>query len=459
MSAKISPLPFDVSGWLKERRVSEVECMVTDMAGIPRGKILPTQKFLSIYGEDSLRVPESVFGQSVMGDVVDSTEISDTEPDVILRPDPRTLRMVPWYDEPTAQVLCDPVRGDGSPVNLSPRCILKNVVGLYAERGWKPVVAPELEFFLTKQNPDADYPLEPPVGRSGRAESGRQSYGIDMVNEFDPLFEDMYDFCEAQKIDVDTLTHESGVAQVEINFNHGDAVALADQVFLFKRTVRQAALKHGVYATFMAKPYEHEPGSAMHIHQNVVDRKTGKNLFAPEPGQKPLEGSDLFLSHVAGLQKHLPGAMVLFAPYVNSYRRVLKYFSAPINTHWGYENRTVGLRVPASAPESPRVENRVPGADANPYLAFAASLASGYLGMTQQSRPTPPISTSAYESKSYGLPRHLLAAMELLQADEDLQEILGASFVRLLLDVKSEEHDEFQRVISPWEREHLLLNV
>jgi glutamine synthetase len=178
------------------------------------------------------------------------------------------------------------------------------------------VVAPELEFYLCKKNLDPDYPLEPPIGRSGRAETGRQSYGIDAVNEFDPIFEDMYDWCDAQGLDVDTLIHESGAAQVEINFVHGDPLDLADQAFLFKRTLRQAALRHDIYATFMAKPHQYEPGSAMHIHQSVIDAKTGANLFSTPEG----EDTKLFLGHIAGLQKHLHDAMALLGPNVNSYR-------------------------------------------------------------------------------------------------------------------------------------------
>ncbi len=430
--------------------------MIPDIAGIPRGKILPTQKFLRTIGERALRLPESVYGQLVTGDMADSPVISETEPDVALLPDFSTLRIVPWYEEPTAQVICDAVYTNGTPVTLASRHVLRRVLNFYEAKGWRPIVAPELEFFLAKTNPDPDYPLEPPVGRSGRAEAGRQSYGIDVVNEFDPLFEDMYDFCDAQGIDIDTLTHESGIAQVEINFNHDEALTLADQVFLFKRTVRQAALKHGVYATFMAKPYEHEPGSAMHIHQNVLDAASGRNLFADMDTNAD---TPMFRAHIGGMQRYMPAAMALFAPYVNSYRRVLKYFSAPINTHWGYENRTVGLRVPDSGPGARRVENRVPGADANPYLAIAASLACGYLGIEQNMMPTEPVKGSAYELESYALPRHLLHAMDLLRECEPLQDILGRDFSTLFLDVKGEEHDAYQQVISPWEREHLLLNV
>lgn len=445
----------DVPGWLRRNRVSEVECLVADMSGVARGKILPTEKFLASAADGGLRLPESIFIQTVTGDFVDSTVMDDTEPDLILQPDPATMRRVPWYDEPTGQVICDAFHRDGSESEIAPRAVLKRVLRLYADRGWKPIVAPELEFYLCKKNLDPDYPLEPPIGKSGRAETGRQSYGIDAVNEFDPVFEDMYDWCEAQGLDVDTLIHEGGAAQVEINFDHGDALWLADQVFMFKRTVRQAALKHGIYATFMAKPHQNEPGSAMHIHQSVVSTETGENLFSTPEG----EDTPLFMAHIAGLQKYLHDAMPLLGPNVNSYRRLVKDYAAPINTHWGRENRTVGLRVPASRPHSRRIENRIPGADANPYLALAASLVCGWLGMTEALEPTAPLEKNAYSVKSQRLPRHLLDSMYEMRRSSALREALGDTFVTVYLEVKAAEHEAYQQVISAWERQHLLLNV
>ncbi|MGD1869978.1 MAG: glutamine synthetase family protein [Neomegalonema sp.] len=441
--------------WLREHQVSEVECLVPDMAGIARGKILPRDKFLASVDEGTLRLPESIFMQTVTGDMIDSEVMDDTEPDIILQPDISTIRLVPWYEEPVALVICDARRRDGEPVGVSPREVLRQVIALYHEKGWRPVVAPELEFYLAEPNIDPDYPLKPPTGRSGSPETGRQSYGIDAVNEFDPLFEEMYDFCEAQGIDVDTLIHESGVAQVEINFIHGDPLSLADQAFLYKRTVRQVALRHNVYATFMAKPYEGEPGSAMHIHHSVVDEDTGQNLFADDAG----ENTPLFLSFIAGLQKYQPEAMALIGPNVNSYRRFVRDLAAPVNTHWGVENRTVGLRVPDTKPSARRVENRVPGADANPYIAFAASLACGYLGMVEQLEPTKPTVGVAYQVRGHALPRHILDAIYNLRRCTAIQKVLGQDFVRLFMEVKTAEYEAYQQVISAWEREHLLLNV
>jgi glutamine synthetase len=445
----------ELKEWLKERRITEVELLVPDMAGIARGKILPTNKFLSGLENDTLRLPESIFGQMVTGADADTESLSYQAPDMILEPDADTICVVPWYREPTAQVICDCVDRKGNASKVAPRQILKNLLALYEDRGWRPIVAPEVEFFLAQRNIDPDYPLQPPAGKSGRPQTGRQAYAIDAVNEFDPMFEDVYDYCEAQEIGIDSLIHEEGVAQCEINFNHGNPLELADQTFLFKRTVRQAALRHDIYATFMAKPYEQEPGSAMHIHQSVVDWKTGRNLFASKGGKD----TRLFLAYIAGQQKYLPAVMPMIAPYVNSYRRLVRYLSAPVNTHWGHENRTVGLRVPESEGKNRRIENRVPGADANPYLAIASTLACGYLGMTQNLMPTKPMEGNAYESMRFLLPRHLLDAIQRFRASSDIRELLGGAFIDLYSDVKASEHDAYQQVISPWERQHLLLNV
>jgi glutamine synthetase len=447
----------NIEEFLKEHRIEEVECLVPDMAGIARGKILPAERFIKGLKSNGLRIPESIFVQTVTGDYppeADGVVVSPATQDVYLVPDAATVCLVPWYTEPTAQVICDAFHFDGEPVGISARQVLQRVVKLYEDRSWSPVVAPELEFFLVDVNTDPDYPLEPPVGRSGRRETSRQAYGVDAVNEFDPLFEEVYDFCEVQGIDIDTLSHESGAAQMEMNFNHGAPQLLADQAFLFKRTVREAALRHKVYATFMAKPMQGEPGSSMHIHQSVIDTKTAKNLFSRKDGGD----TKLFHNHIAGLQKHLPAVMPLLAPNVNSYRRLTPHSDAPINTHWGYDNRTTGLRVPHSEPEARRVENRVAGADANPYLAMAASLACGYIGMTEKLEPRPPVADSAYRL-AHTLPRTLYDALGRFSGSKAVKSILGELFVEAVTMVKDRELLAYQQVISSWEREHLLLNV
>jgi len=443
----------EIQQFLRDHGISEVEAIIPDMAGIARGKVMPAEKFAE---DEGMRLPESIFLQTVTGDYpADTSEaMSPAEIDIVLKADPKTVRVVPWTAEPTAQVIHDCFYSDGRRVTMAPRHVLRHVLELYAQRGWEPVIAPELEFYLVEPNIYADYQLKPPVGRSGRSEPGRQSYSIAAVNEFDPLFDDVYAFCEAQDIEIDTLIHEDGPAQMEINLLHGDPLNLADQAFLFKRTAREAALRHKMYATFMAKPHAKEPGSAMHIHQSIVDKTTRKNIFSNADGTP----SALFFSHIAGLQRYLPAAMSLFAPNVNSYRRISRYQMAPINVQWGYDNRTAGLRVPVSNPENRRVENRLSGADANPYIAMAASLACGYLGMVEGLQPTEPITGSAHDMP-FALPRSLDEALVGLRECEPLVHLLGEPFVAAYTIVKQAEHEVFLQVISSWEREHLLLNV
>jgi len=446
-------MPNEIQQFFRDHGISEVEAIIPDMAGIARGKLMPAEKFAEDAG---MRLPESIFLQTVTGDYPADTSsaMSPAEIDIVLKADPKTVRVVPWAAEPTAQVIHDCYYSDGRRVTMAPRQVLQHVLELYAERGWEPVVAPELEFYLVEPNIDADYQLKPPIGRSGRAEPGRQSYSIAAVNEFDPLFDDVYAFCEAQDIEIDTLIHEDGPAQMEINLLHGDPQNLADQAFLFKRTAREAALRHKMYATFMAKPHAKEPGSAMHIHQSVVDRRTRANIFSNADGTP----SALFFSHIAGLQRYLPHAMSLFAPNVNSYRRIARASLAPINVQWGYDNRTAGLRVPVSDPEDRRVENRLGGADANPYIAIAASLACGYLGMVQNLQPSEPITGSAHDLP-WDLPRSLDDALKRLKDCQPLVSLLGQPFIAAYTIVKQAEYEVFLQVISSWEREHLLLNV
>ena len=443
----------DLMAWLEANSITEVECLVSDMAGIPRGKIVPVKKFKSAIKEQNLRLPEYIFGQMVTGVYIDSEILPDINSDVVLVPDYSGLRLVPWYREPTAQVIHDVVYHDGTTVDVAPRQVLKNVIKKFKDLGLKPTIAPELEFFLVRRESEANTPLTPPIGKSGRAEMAPQAYGIDAVNEFDPLFEDIYDYCDAQNLDVDTLSHEAGAAQMEINFNHGDVLDLADQTFLFKRTVRQAALDHDVHATFMAKPMQSQPGSAMHIHVSVQDEQTGKNIFSSDDG----EPSEKFYHAIGGMQKYLSAAMPLMAPYVNSYRRLLAGDDSPTNLAWGVDNRTVGLRVPRSNPNNRRIENRLPGADANPYLAIAATLASIYLGLVHETKARREHTKSAEDLTT--IPRNLDAALDKLEKETLLHEVLGEDFVRVFSEIKRAEGEAYLQVISPWEREYLLLNV
>ncbi len=444
----------EAAEWLRARGIEDIECITPDLAGVARGKMMPTSKFTS---NTSLALPSAIFRHTISGEYPEESgdfRYDSRDSDIKLLPDLSTLSVVPWETDPTAQVICDIVDTEGNAVGYPPRNVLKHIVSLYRERGWKPVVAPEIEFYLVAKNEDPDYPLRPPQGRSGRAILGGQGYSIAGINEFDELIDDIYHFSAAQGLEIDTLIHEEGPAQLEINLRHGDPIELADQVFMFKRTIREAALKHGIYATFMAKPMQGQPGSAMHIHQSVVNIKTGQNIFSNLDGSASKE----FFNFIGGMQKYVPHSLSMLAPYVNSYRRMTPHMSCPVNNAWGYDNRTTAFRVPISDSAARRVENRLPGSDANPYLALAASLSCGYLGIIEGLEPSAPTMASANDG-SVDLPRDLLEAVAMMEQDESFKSVIGREFVAMYAGVKRGEYETFMQVISAWEREYLLLNV
>jgi glutamine synthetase len=445
-------LPEAARAYLEGRRLDEVECIIGDLPGIARGKAVPAAKFAR---QPYFHLPESIFFQTITGDWPDeAAEDGFVERDMILRPDMDTATAAPWTADWTLQVIHDAYDRNGEPIPLAPRNVLKRVVELYHQQGWKPIIAPEMEFYLVARNLDPAKSIEPMMGRSGRPAAARQAYSMTAVDEFGPVIDDIYDFAEAQGFEIDGITQEGGAGQLEINLRHGDPVKLADEVFFFKRLIREAALRHDCFATFMAKPIADEPGSAMHIHHSIVDLETGHNIFAgPQGGD-----TDAFFHFIGGLQTHLPSVIALLAPYVNSYRRYVRDFAAPINLEWGRDNRTTGIRIPISGPDSRRVENRLAGMDANPYLAIAASLAAGYIGLVEEVRPSPQFRGDAYDSDE-GIARDLAAALDILEESKKMREILSEDFVRVYLAIKRSEHAEFLGVISPWEREHLLLNV
>jgi len=447
--------------WLIDNSITEVECLVPDLGGIARGKILPTKKFIQGLDNDSHRLPQSVFIQTISGGYATEDEelpidvYNPTDIDVILRPDFNTIRNVPWYEDPTAQVICDAVNLNGTNVINSSRSVLKKILKLFDDLGYEPIVSPEVEFYLVKPNPDSDYPLEVPIGQSGREETGKQAFGIDAVNEFDNLFEDVYNYCEQQNIEIDTINHESGSAQMEINFQHGNPLELADQVFLFKRTLRQAAIKHKLYATFMAKPIEHQPGSSLHLHQSLIRKKNKKNVFY----SKTSTISNILKNYIAGLQTYTPKLMPIHAPNINSYRRLFATWDAPRNTNWGLGNRSCGFRIPSNEEHSMRIENRISGSDTNPYLVFAANLAAGYLGIKNKLKPTTETKKSVFGKDKSTLPKNVEEAISLFENDEQINEVFNQKFIRTIAAIRRVENEAYLKVISSWEREYLLLNV
>ncbi|WP_299880045.1 glutamine synthetase family protein [uncultured Sulfitobacter sp.] len=452
MADWMTKLPEAAQTYLEGRRLDEVECIVSDLPGIARGKAVPASKFNR---QDFFHLPDSIFYQTITGGWGEAAGADGfIEKDMILKPDMDTATAAPWTGDWTLQVIHDAYDRDHNPVPFSPRNVLKRVVDLYRAKGWEPVVAPEMEFYLVARNLDPGHEIKPMIGRSGRPAAARQAYSMTAVDEFGPVIDDIYDFAEAQGFEIDGITQEGGAGQLEINLRHGDPVKLADEVFYFKRLIREAAMRHDCYATFMAKPIADEPGSAMHIHHSILDTTTGDNIFSTADGAE----TEAFYHFIAGLQNHMPQALAVIAPYVNSYRRYVKDHAAPINLEWGRDNRTTGIRVPLSSPKARRVENRLAGMDCNPYLGIAASLACGYLGLTEGKMPAEEFKGDAYDGDG-DIPQVLGSALTLFEEASALHDVLGADFARVYGIVKRAEYDEFLQVISPWEREHLLLNV
>ena len=447
----LKKIPQHALDYIGKSKVEEIQCIISDTSGIARGKAMPSGKFSKT---SEMYLPEVIFNQTITGHYA---EIEDpdwvTEPDSVLTPDFETAAAAPWSSDTTIQIIHNVHTRAGEPVPQVPRNVLKRVLKFYDELGLKPIIAPEMEFYLIAKNLDPAIPIEPPLGRSGRRAAASQPYSMSAVDEYGPIIDDIYDFAEAQGFELDGITQEGGAGQIEINLDHGDPVALADQVFYFKRLIREAALRHDCFATFMAKPMQNQPGSAMHVHHSILDKQTGKNIFVNESG----EDSDEFYHFIGGLQHHLPSIIAILAPYVNSYRRYVPDFSAPTNLNWGRDNRTTGIRIPISTKNSRRIENRILGMDCNPYLGIAASLACGLLGLKEKRQPKPEMKTDAYHTGN--LPRSLREALDLFNEAEEMQNLLHPKFSEIYLAVKNLEHAEYLHVISPWEREHLLLNV
>ncbi|TIL69331.1 glutamine synthetase family protein [Mesorhizobium sp.] len=445
----------DPKRWLEQHGIREVECLVPDVNGVLRGKALPTAKFLKSLEDRALYLPSSAFLVCIEGRYSGSNDegFAYQDPDMRMVPDVATLCLAPGAGAEKAYVFADAFHMDDRPWMASPRHVLRAVLDLYHQRGWRAVVAPELEFYLTAHNPDPDRPLIAPVGRNGRSETVQHPYDMAALEEFEPVIRRLYDYAAKAGLPLDTLIHESGTAQLEVNFLHGDALPLADKVLLFKRMTRQAAQDNGMHATFMAKPIAAQAGSSMHLHMSVID-EAGNTLFA---GRDDAD-TEMFGHFIGGLQKYIPEVMPLFAPNVNSFRRIRPNHSAPANIEWSHDNRSCGLRVPAGGRAARRVENRLPGADANPYLAMAGSLLCGYLGVEEKLSRSPEASGNAYRSKST-LPKTMEEALDRFAACSPVRDLLGEDFVQTYLRVKSVELDLFQSVVTSWERDHLLLKV
>jgi glutamine synthetase len=425
--------------------VDEIECVTPDLNGVPRGKVMTAAGFAE---GRRLQLAKGVLLQCIMGGYPPARFYGSDDGDLALVPDPAHVYRLPWSEQPRALAICDAneLSGGGSP--LSTRAQLKRVIARYAERGLAPVVATELEFYVFAANPDPWQPFQPPVGLDGRREEGHSAFSVSSNNGLRPFWAEVYQCMAALGLPRDTFMHEMGVSQFEINLLHGDPLLLADQTFLFKHLLKEVALKHGLMAVCMAKPLARVPGSSMHIHQSVVSLDSGRNLFSDHNG----EPSAAFRHFIGGQQAALGDFTAFFAPNVNAYQRLFHPYASPNNACWSHDNRAAGLRIPASAPAARRVENRLPGADANPYLAIAASLAAGLHGLEHALEPAPPIQGEFDVPENLALACTLDSALRRLKRSKLAVELFGHAFIEGYIATKTLELTSFMDEITPWER-------
>ncbi|KPY32961.1 Glutamate--ammonia ligase [Pseudomonas syringae pv. papulans] len=432
--------------------IDEVECVTPDLNGVPRGKVMTAEGFLE---GRRLQLARGVLLQCIMGGYPPARFYGSDDGDLALISDPQQLHRLPWSTSPRALAICDAQDLNGQPCMLSTRNQLKAVIARYAAQGLVPVVATELEFFVFAPNPEPLHSFVPPTGLDGRREQGHSAFSVSSNNGLRPFFAEVYACMAALGLPRDTVMHEVGVSQFEINLLHGDPLLLADQTFLFKHLLKEVALKHGFIVVCMAKPLAHTAGSSMHIHQSVVTAETATNIFSDAQG----EPTDTFRHFIAGQQACMADFTALFAPNVNSYQRLCHPYASPNNACWSYDNRAAGLRIPSSAAAARRVENRLPGADANPYLAIAASLAAGLHGIEQRLEPTPPLQGELEVPEELLLPCTLHAALERLKSSQLAKELFGHEFIEGYIASKTLELTSFFDEITPWERRVLAAQV
>ncbi|GLH33479.1 glutamine synthetase [Pseudomonas sp. BR1R-5] len=425
--------------------IDQIECVTPDLNGVPRGKVMTAEGFLE---GRRLQMARGVLLQCIMGGYPPAKYYGSDDGDLALVAEPAQIHRLPWSEEGLALAICDANELDGRPSGLSTRGLLKAVIARYAALGLAPVVATELEFFVFAPNSDPVQPFLPPLGKDGRRELGHSAFSVSSNNGLRPFFQEVYQCMAALGLPRDTFMHEMGVSQFEINLLHGDPLLLADQTFLFKHLLKEVALKHGLTVVCMAKPLAHTPGSSMHIHQSLVEIATGRNVFSDDQGRP----SQTFHHFIGGLQACMADFTALFAPNVNSYQRLCHPYASPNNACWSEDNRAAGLRIPASAPVARRVENRLPGADANPYLAIAASLAAGLHGIEQRLEPAPAIQGEFEVPEHLSLPCTLHAALERLKRSALARELFGAEFIEGYAAAKTLELTDFYNEITPWER-------
>ncbi|MCK2041721.1 glutamine synthetase family protein [Chromohalobacter sp. TMW 2.2308] len=441
----------------KQDKTRDLDLFITDLNGNLRGKRLPASGLKKVRKE-GLKLPRSVVGFDFWGaDVLANGLVFETgDSDGVCMPVSQEPIPVPWSEAPRDQMLAMMFNPDGTPFEADPRQVLKRMVDRFAEKGLTPVMATELEFYLMDaESESVQRPIPPGLADGkGRRLANAEGYSVEEMDGFEAFFADIRAACQAQGIGADTIIAEMGPGQFEVNLNHvADPLNAGDQAILFKRLVRGVSRRHGYSATFMAKPYVEESGNGFHTHFSLLDRD-GHNVF--DDGTE--QGSDLLRHAIAGLMQLMPESMLVFAPHLNSYRRFMPGAHAPTHASWGYENRTVALRVPESPNQARRIEHRVAGADANPYLVLASILAGALHGMENALEPDALVEGDAYaeENPQYPLPCEWQDAISRFEQSEKLREYLSDEFVRVYAHAKCQERRLLNERISDVEYEAYL---
>lgn len=415
-------------------KLKTIRIAACDVNGQMRGKRMPSSLAAKL-GDGSARMPLSTLNVDIWGrDVEDSPLVFETgDADGVMKPSDRGPVSMPWLDSPSALIPMVMETEDGKPFLGDPRQVLAQVLARYKARGWQVMAATEMEFNLVD---DTGAALGPPAHpHTGRRLEQQSVLSVEELDAFDAFFTDLYAGAEEMGIPAQSAISEAGLGQFEINLNHQEALRAADDAWLFKALVKGLARKHGLAATFMAKPYADEAGNGMHVHFSVVDQ-TGKNVF--DDGSET--GSNLLQHAVAGCLAAMPASTLIFAPHGNSYDRLVPGAHAPTGAAWAYENRTAAIRIPGGSPKARRIEHRTAGGDINPYLMLSVVLGSALLGIEDAMVPPPASSGNIYDIK--GLPQlapDWETAITLFEENVLMARILPQMMIRNLVMTKRQE--------------------
>jgi glutamine synthetase len=426
--------------------VQSVEAVLTDLNGILRGKWLPLSAVDKVL-EGKFKMSLTSVSADIWGRDVPQLCEKTGDGDGICSALEHTICPLPWLERPTAQLLLQLNTEDGRPWGYDPRVILKNVCSRFEEHGLTPVVAPELEFYLLleQRNPDGT-PQIPDSRANGKCTIGGQLYSTEIMHEQAPLMHEIREACELMGVPLDALVKELAASQYELNLHHGpDPVAAADHAQLLKQAIKGVACKHGYIATFMAKPFGDKDGNGFHHHVSLLDRD-GRNVFDDGSAR----GSELLRHAIAGLATTMKDCMLIFAPHHNSYRRLWRGVHGPLVPTWGYENRYVALRIPNGEGASRRIEHRIAGADANPYLSLAAILAGILHGLEHRLQPEPPVNAGPKKADPV-LPGNWFEALREFEQSTFITASLGPDFQEAFREIKRFEQTEFTGAVNPLE--------